>query len=255
MKFKLNKFFKDDIENKNHPSDFEFEDDIAVLILRLPFIKDDSVEVISYAFLIKENTVYLYDRKKDDFELLGDFDKLYEYLDVRVDKILAKIVKLHSIIARIEDEMYEERIDKSFPKTYLRLKKDLVLIERLMGHGLVALERFYKHFRNKLNDLEFQDLIEHFQRAFSLSKNGIDKLDYLYDFYRARIDEKMNNIMFILTLLSGIFLPLTLVTGFFGMNTGGLPLVNDPYGTIKAVIIGIALEIPIVYIIWKMMKR
>lgn len=255
MKFKLNKFFKDDIENKNHPSDFEFEDDIAVLILRLPFIKDDSVEVISYAFLIKENTVYLYNRKKDDFELLGDFDKLYEYLDVRVDKILAKIVKLHSIIARIEDEMYEERIDKSFPKTYLRLKKDLVLIERLMGHGLVALERFYKHFRNKLNDLEFQDLIEHFQRAFSLSKNGIDKLDYLYDFYRARIDEKMNNIMFILTLLSGIFLPLTLVTGFFGMNTGGLPLVNDPYGTIKAVIIGIALEIPIVYIIWKMMKR
>jgi len=255
VKFKLNKFFKDDIENKNHPSDFEFEDDIAVLILRLPFIKDDSVEVISYAFLIKENTVYLYDRKKDDFELLGDFDKLYEYLDVRVDKILAKIVKLHSIIARIEDEMYEERIDKSFPKTYLRLKKDLVLIERLMGHGLVALERFYKHFRNKLNDLEFQDLIEHFQRAFSLSKNGIDKLDYLYDFYRARIDEKMNNIMFILTLLSGIFLPLTLVTGFFGMNTGGLPLVNDPYGTIKAVIIGIALEIPIVYIIWKMMKR
>jgi len=255
VKFKLNKFFKDDIENKNHPSDFEFEDDIAVLILRLPFIKDDSVEVISYAFLIKENTVYLYNRKKDDFELLGDFDKLYEYLDVRVDKILAKIVKLHSIIARIEDEMYEERIDKSFPKTYLRLKKDLVLIERLMGHGLVALERFYKHFRNKLNDLEFQDLIEHFQRAFSLSKNGIDKLDYLYDFYRARIDEKMNNIMFILTLLSGIFLPLTLVTGFFGMNTGGLPLVNDPYGTIKAVIIGIALEIPIVYIIWKMMKR
>ncbi|WP_457564588.1 magnesium transporter CorA family protein [Caminibacter sp.] len=255
MKFKLNKFFKDDIENKNHPSDFEFKDNIGVLILRLPYIKNDKVEVVSYAFLIKEDKIYKYDRKLEDFELLGGFDKLYEYLDVRIDKILAKIVKLHSIIAEVEDEMYEEKLDKSFPKTYLKLKKDLVLIERLMGHALIALERFCKHYKDKIDELEFQDLIEHVSRAFSLSKNGIDKLDYLYDFYRARVDEKMNNIMFVLTLLSGIFLPLTLVTGFFGMNTGGLPLVNDPYGTIKAVIIGIALEIPIVYIVWKMMKN
>jgi magnesium transporter len=253
MKFKLNKFFQDDIENKNHPSDFEYKDDIGVLILRLPYIKDEKVEVVSYAFLIKDGNVYFYNRNENDFELLGDFEKLYQFLDVRVDKILAKIVKLHSIIADIEDRMYEE-LDKNFPKEYLKLKKDLVLIERLMGHALIALERFCKHYKNYINDLEFNDLIEHIQRAFSLSKNGIDKLDYLYDFYRARIDEKMNNIMFVLTLLSGVFLPLTLVTGFFGMNTGGLPLVNDPYGTIKAVIIGIVLEIPIIYFVWKMMK-
>ena len=255
MKFKLNKFFKDDIENKNHPSDFEYKDDIGVLILRLPYIKNDKVEVVSYAFLIKEKNVYFFDRKKNDFELIGGFEKLYEFLDIRVDKILAKIVKLHSIIAEIEDLMYEEKIDKKFPQTYLRLKKDLVLIERLMGHALIAVERFYKHYKLDLNELEFQDLIEHIQRSFSLSKNGIDKLDYLYDFYRARTDEKMNNIMFVLTLLSGIFLPLTLITGFFGMNTGGLPLVNDPYGTVKAAVIGVILEIPVVYFVWKMMKN
>jgi magnesium transporter len=254
MKFKLNKFFKDDIENKNHPSDFEFKDEIGVLILRLPYIKNDKVEVVSYAFLIKDNKVYFFDRKTDDFTLLGGFEKLYEFLDVRVDKILAKIVKLHSLIAEIEDGMYEGKIDKSFPQTYLRFKKDLVLIERLMGHALIALERFCKHYKDKIDDLEFQDLIEHVQRAFSLSKGGIEKLDYLYDFFRARQDEKMNNIMFVLTLLSGIFLPLTLVTGFFGMNTGGLPLVNDPYGTIKAVIIGLVLEIPVIYLVWKNMK-
>ena len=72
---------------------------------------------------------------------------------------------------------------------------------------------------------------------------AIDKLNSLYDFYRAKVDEKMNRNVYYLTLLSGIFLPLTLITGFFGMNTGGLPWLDDPYGTWKAVGIAFVLEI------------
>jgi len=50
-------------------------------------------------------------------------------------------------------------------------------------------------------------------------------------------------------------MPLSLVTGFFGMNTGGLPLVDDPEGTIKATIIAIILEIPFVWLIYYMIKK
>ena len=71
----------------------------------------------------------------------------------------------------------------------------------------------------------------------------MDKLDNLYDFYRAKVDEKMNRNVYYLTLLSGIFLPLTLLTGFFGMNTGGLPWSDDPNGTWKVVAVSIVLEI------------
>ena len=69
------------------------------------------------------------------------------------------------------------------------------------------------------------------------------------------MDEKMNKIMFILTIISAVFLPLTLVTGFFGMNTGGLPFVKDPNGTIKVTLLLLVFEIPFVYIIWKLMKK
>ncbi len=255
MKFKLNEYLKHDIENKDHPSDFELAKDYSILILRLPFIKNDNVEVVSYAFLIKDNKVYLYNRKNDEFELLGDFMKLHDFLDVRIDKILGKLNKFHIQIAKMEDDLYENSIDKSFANEWLKLKKDLVLIERLMGHSIVAFERFLKSYKEQVDNFAFKDLEEHFHRAFRFAKNAIEKLDYLYEFFRAKQDEKMNKIMFVLTLLSGIFLPLTLVTGFFGMNTGGLPLVNDPYGTIKAVIIGVILEIPIVVAIWKMMKN
>ncbi|MEO1923955.1 MAG: CorA family divalent cation transporter, partial [Nautiliaceae bacterium] len=238
----------------DHPSDFEITKDYSVLILRLPFIKDEKVEVISYAFLIKEDKIYIFDRNKKEFEYLGDFFDLHKFLDVRIDKILAKLNKFHMQIAKMEDGLYEENIDKSFANEWLKLKKELVLIERLMGYAIVAFERFLKHYKEKVDNFAFKDLEEHFQRAFRFAKNAIEKLDYLYEFFRAKQDEKMNKIMFVLTLLSGVFLPLTLVTGFFGMNTGGLPLVNDPEGTLKAVIIGLILEVPIVVAIWKMMK-
>ena len=254
MKFDIDKFLNDDIENKDHPSDFEFAKNYGVLILRLPFINKDEVNVISYAFLIRDGEIYIFDRKNKNFELLGDFNAFHKFLDVKTDKILSKLNTFHMQIAKLEDDLYDSKIDKSFSNIWLKLKKELVLIERLMAHAMIAFERFLNHYKNSADNYAFRDLQEHINRAFSYSKNAIEKLDYLYEFYRAKQDEKMNKIMFILTLLSGIFLPLSLITGFFGINTGGLPFTHDSYGTIKAVIISIALEIPIIVTIWKMMK-
>jgi len=219
VKFKLNKYLIDDIENKDHPSDFELAKDYSILILRLPYIKKEEVSIVSYAFLIKDDKVYLYDREKKEFSELGGFDELHYFLDIRIDKILAKITKLHMEIAKIEDNLYEEHIDFNFSSKWLRLKKELTLIERLMGHSLIAFERFLKFYKNKLDEFAYKDLEEHINRSFRFSKNAIEKLDYLYEFFKAKQDEKINNIMFILTILSAIFLPPTLITGFFGMNT------------------------------------
>lgn len=254
MKFVKNKFLIDDILNKDHPSDFEVTKEYALLILRLPYIKNENVEVVSYVFLIKSDEIFIFDRKKEEFDRLGSFDDLYKFLDVRVDKILTKLNKFHMEIAKMEDSLYENKISKDFSNKWLKLKKDLVLIERLMAHAMIAYERFMKYF--KLHDnFAFIDLEEHINRSFRFAKNAIEKLDYLYEFYRAKQDEKMNRIMFILTIISAIFMPLSLVTGFFGMNTGGLPLVNDPYGTVKATIIAIILEIPFVWLIYYMIKK
>ena len=254
MKFSINQYLIDDIENREHPSDFYSTDEGAVLILRLPFIKDEKVEVYSYPFFISDR-VYIYDRKSEEFELIGDFNDFHKYLDVRVDKILAKISKFHTSIAKIEDDMYDGKIDKNFVNEWLVLKKDLVLIERLMAHSLIAFERFIKKFKDKIDEFAFRDLNEHMERALNFSKAAMEKLDYLYNFYEAKMNEKMNNVMFALTIISAIFLPLTLVTGFFGMNTGGLPWMNDIYGTLKASLLGIVLEIPFVILIYKLLRR
>jgi len=251
LKFNLNKYILEDIESKDQPSEFVETKDYSVLVLRLPYIKDEEVSVVSDAFLIKDKKVYKYDRKKEDFEEFS-FDKLHQFLDVRVDKILVKLSKLHTEIAKIEDDLYDG--DYSSMEKYLLLKKDLGIIERVMSHTELAFERFLRKFKENIDEFAFNDLKEHISRVIRFSKSADEKLDYLHSFYRGEVDRRMNNVMFILTILSAIFMPLTLVTGFFGMNTGGLPFVEDSDGTLKVVVLTAIFEIPFIYLIYRLTK-
>ena len=255
MKFKIDRYLIDDILNSEHPSDFEALQNYAVLILRLPYIDENRVKVVSYAFYIEGDRVYHYCRQKRDFILLGNFNALHTYLDRRIDKILAKINRLQANIEKLEDRLYQEDLDSKFPKEWLMMKKELALIERLMSHAIIAFSRFIKHFRSSIEELAYKDLQEHIERAFSYAKSLIEKLDNIYNFYRMQHDEKMNRIMFMLTIISAIFLPMTLITGYFGMNTGGLPLTEDPLGTLKVTLLLLLFEVPFVYLVWRMLRH
>lgn len=52
--------------------------------------------------------------------------------------------------------------------------------------------------------------------------------------------QRTNQNLYVLSILSALILPATLVTGFFGMNTGGLPLANGAAGTAIAAALAIA---------------
>ncbi len=46
----------------------------------------------------------------------------------------------------------------------------------------------------------------------------------------SRLSEQMNNRMYILSLIAGIFLPISFVTGLLGVNVGGIPAAEKPWG-------------------------
>jgi magnesium transporter len=115
-----------------------------------------------------------------------------------------------------------------------------------MFHSDITIKQFSRYYKKELShqlSIALEDIEEGTKRVYDLSKSALDKLENLYNFYRVKVDERMNKNVYYLTLLSGIFLPLTLLTGFFGMNTGGLPLQDDPMGTWKVILISIILEI------------
>ncbi len=235
----------EDIENPEHPSDFIPGDGYTVLILRLPEVESSCVTIHSYAFVVKGASCYLYNRDTKDFQKLGSLSQMNDFLDCITEKLIKDIQKYHYEIENLEESLYENRLSNMFMQKWLSYKKDVSLIHRLMFHAALSFELFITHHKKykDFEELAYADLYEHMVRIRDLAKAAMDKLDNLYDFYRAKVDEKMNKNVYYLTIISGIFLPLTLLTGFFGMNTGGLPLTDDPQGTTKVIVLSIVLEL------------
>ncbi|EAH9124568.1 magnesium transporter CorA family protein, partial [Campylobacter jejuni] len=64
------------------------------------------------------------------------------------------------------------------------------------------------------------------------TKEHLARIDTLYTLTNAIKNEKMNKSIYLLSILSSIFLPLNLIVGFFGMNTNNLFFKDSPYGTL-----------------------
>ena len=236
----------EDLESANHPSEFQkAQDGHTLLILRLPEASEGELRVRSYAFVFRGKEGYRYDREKQKLVPLGSLEELHAYLDRKTDRLLEEIQRHHAAVDALEESLYDAALPREFIQAWLAYRKEVSLIQRLMFHAVIAFELFVRHYRKTegFDPLDYADLLEHMGRIRDLAAAAGEKLDHLYDFYRAKVDERMNRNMYWLTILSAIFLPLTLVTGFFGMNTGGLPFVDDPDGTAIVTAISVALEL------------
>ena len=70
---------------------------------------------------------------------------------------------------------------------------------------------------------------------------------------RSRIAEQQNQRMYVLSLVTAIFLPLSFLTGVFGMNVMGLPGVENPWGFVW--VAGSMLILALVAALWMRRKQ
>ncbi|HUP08897.1 MAG TPA: magnesium transporter CorA family protein [Caldimonas sp.] len=75
-----------------------------------------------------------------------------------------------------------------------------------------------------------RDVLEHIERVLSHVRRLESSAETAVQMHFAAQSHRTNEIMRALTVLTAIFLPLNLVTGFFGMNFEGLPLIHSPTG-------------------------
>lgn len=156
----------------------------------------------------------------------------YVLLDTIVDNYLINIEILGDIIEKMEarlflanqkgliKEIYKHKTEINFLRKIVRPVKEIVhqLIEN--ESGFIS-DDDLKYFRD-LNDLVVQatESIEIYQTMLNDQMN----------IYHATLDNRANEIMKVLTVLSAFFIPMTFLAGVYGMNFDNLPELHLKYG-------------------------
>lgn len=97
------------------------------------------------------------------------------------------------------------------------------------------------------------DIQEHFSRVNRDAEISQNDLENLVQIYFSATNQRMNDIMRVLTIASVIFLPLNLLAGIYGMNFEYMPGLSASYG-FTAVIVGMLAIVLLILVIFRWKK-
>jgi magnesium transporter len=252
---KIDSLHIEDLKNDKHPSNFDDNEGYNILIVRLPVIAKE-IQARSYGFVFTDTNSYYYDKDKDEFKEFDNvFNSAYTMIDKAVDRVLKSFFKYQESISDMEESLYANNTNKDFLKSWLEIKLEILRIERILMRTANTMDEFIE-FYEKTEDFpinKYMDIHEHLERTMRSATLQLSKLDYLYSFYNAKANDKMNRMIYALTIISAIFLPLNLVVGFFGMNTSNLPFAEGTNGTYYAVslMLSMALGASLIFRLWR----
>jgi magnesium transporter len=157
---------------------------------------------------------------------------LYAILDALTDSYFPMLDTIDDLIDELEDVTVTDTSNQVQVRIF-RIKRALAQMRRVLSpqvevaNALVA--RTGELIPAKAEPY-FADIHDHLIRAFEILDSYRDLMSGLLDVYLTTVSNRLNEVMKQLTILATIFLPITFVTGVFGMNFGHLPQVEHDNG-------------------------
>ena len=145
---------------------------------------------------------------------------LYEVLDDLFDYCFPILDKIGHKLDSIEDEMFEGHAE-DVVRDISNVKQEIISYRKVIKPGrstLRALERRIDKFLPEELDLYFDDIVDSAERIWDQLDNYKEVVDGLESTNESVISHRQNDVLRLLTIFSVIVLPLTLISGIFGMN-------------------------------------
>jgi len=145
---------------------------------------------------------------------------LYEVLDDLFDYCFPILDKIGHKLDSIEDDMFEGR-SREVVRDISNVKQEIISYRKIIKPEratLRVLERRVEQFLPEELDLYFDDIVDAAERIWDLLDNYKEVVEALEDTNESVISHQQNDVLRLLTLISVTMLPLTLLTGVFGMN-------------------------------------
>ena len=185
-------------------------------------------------------------KKKSRFPSLERF--IYDLLETAIAGDLPMMEKIEKRLNLLEESIMQGSVT-GFPSELNSIRGDLldlrVHYEQMIDLGQ-ELEENENDFFAEENLRYFHMFTERVIRLQDIVSGEREYVTQLRDLLQAQLEVRQNTIMTVLTVITSIFLPLTLIAGWYGMNFVHMPELNWAYGypvviIISAVIVALCL--------------
>lgn len=249
----------------------EFDNHIFCLLNMLFFNEEKStIETEQISIVLGKNYVISFqeDAHRDVFDSLREKLKVqqtkirqsnvdylcYVLIDTIVDHYFLVMEKLGDKIEQLEEEVIKSPNTKSL-STINQTRKELIVLKRNIAPVRELANSFVKSDSKLINEKTikyYRDVYDHIVQANDLVENYRDMMVTIQDLYINQVNLKMNEVMKVMTIVTCLLAPATVIGGIFGMNFDKLPYIHNQNGFYIAV--GLMLLIPL-WMIWIFKRR
>jgi magnesium transporter len=193
------------------------------------------------------NTVFedLQQRKPQLVERAAPF-LLYAIIDSVVDSLENAVSSIEEMESNVGCEVLKEPPPENVLSLIYQNRNNLLLIGRILRSQSQVANRLSKGELQLVNDETapfFGDVYDHTQRT-------LDRIDSLLDInlgslniYQSSMSNRMNQVMKLLTVISTIGVPMTILVGWYGMNFYNMPEIPSDYGYASIILVAATLII------------
>ena len=210
---------------------------------------------------------YLFERCRADEDLRekifsrGSGYLMYRLVDDSFDYCFPMLRKIGNKLDALEDEIFEGR-SEDVVRDISNAKQEIINFRKVIRPQrpvLQDLERAKARYLAGGIDLEiyFDDIIDAHERIWDLLENYKEVIEALEETNESVLSHRVNDALRVLTAITVIVLPLTLIASIFGMNVG-LPGGGDPEGgslATFAVVIGVMVGVLAGMVAWFRKRR
>ena len=262
----------EDILNVDQRPKFEdYGNYIYIVVKMLDYdVKKGEIEIEQLSLILGPNYVISFQERAGDFfdplrerirKSLGRIRKLgtdylaYAILDIIVDHYFVVLEKLGEKIEQLEDIVIANPVQDTARAVHA-VKREMIFVRKSvwpLREVVTNMQRSESSLVRESNAAYFRDLHDHIMQVTDGVDTFRDLLNGMLDSYYSTITTRTNSVMKVLTLFSAIFMPLTFITGIFGMNFRNFPELDWHYGFQGSLILMVTV-IVIMFAIFKWKK-
>jgi len=158
---------------------------------------------------------------------------LHKVIDSLIDYDFPILNKIYRNVQNVENAIFKKVSNKNV-RDILLIRTNILTFRNIIFPQRKILKTLeIKDMEFLIDELEvyFSDLVDHVEKIWDTLENYKELIEGVHDAHESLLSSKINDIMRILTIFSVVILPLTLITGIYGMNVS-LPIGSAPFAFI-----------------------